>query len=189
MALKTRAFTNSYKKGISNVLISRVIITKAFIPKKSKKISPEKVHHKEYLAIWDTGATNAAISKKVIRECNLKPIGLTRVQHAQGINIANTYLVNLWLPNKVVVYNVRATEAITGKKTDILIGMDIINLGDFAITNKNGKTVFTYRFPSVERIDFVKNPHKEKPLKVSKVGRNEPCPCGSGKKYKKCCGK
>jgi uncharacterized protein len=21
-----------------------------------------------------------------------------------------------------------------------------------------------------------------------KVGRNEPCPCGSGKKYKKCCG-
>ncbi|MBL8228057.1 MAG: SEC-C domain-containing protein [Bryobacterales bacterium] len=22
---------------------------------------------------------------------------------------------------------------------------------------------------------------------VKKVGRNEPCPCGSGKKYKKCC--
>ncbi len=24
---------------------------------------------------------------------------------------------------------------------------------------------------------------------MPKVGRNEPCPCGSGKKYKKCCGK
>ncbi|MBD3360742.1 hypothetical protein GF366_02995 [Candidatus Peregrinibacteria bacterium] len=24
---------------------------------------------------------------------------------------------------------------------------------------------------------------------VKKVGRNEPCPCGSGKKYKKCCGR
>ena len=24
---------------------------------------------------------------------------------------------------------------------------------------------------------------------VPKTGRNEPCPCGSGKKYKKCCGK
>lgn len=24
---------------------------------------------------------------------------------------------------------------------------------------------------------------------ASKVGRNDPCPCGSGKKYKKCCGK
>jgi SWIM/SEC-C metal-binding protein len=29
-----------------------------------------------------------------------------------------------------------------------------------------------------------------KPIEVqNKVGRNEPCPCGSGKKYKKCCGK
>ncbi len=26
------------------------------------------------------------------------------------------------------------------------------------------------------------------PLKSTKVGRNEPCPCGSNKKYKKCCG-
>jgi len=25
------------------------------------------------------------------------------------------------------------------------------------------------------------------PLELPKVGRNEPCPCGSGKKYKKCC--
>jgi len=25
--------------------------------------------------------------------------------------------------------------------------------------------------------------------KKNKVGRNDPCPCGSGKKYKKCCGK
>ena len=27
------------------------------------------------------------------------------------------------------------------------------------------------------------------PRRVEKVGRNEPCPCGSGGKYKKCCGK
>lgn len=26
-------------------------------------------------------------------------------------------------------------------------------------------------------------------VKEEKVGRNDPCPCGSGKKYKKCCGK
>ena len=30
---------------------------------------------------------------------------------------------------------------------------------------------------------------KAKPKKVTKVGRNDPCPCGSGKKYKQCCGK
>ena len=30
---------------------------------------------------------------------------------------------------------------------------------------------------------------KKTPKKSEKVGRNEPCPCGSGKKYKQCCGK
>lgn len=35
--------------------------------------------------------------------------------------------------------------------------------------------------------DFV----AEKPItrEVEKIGRNDPCPCGSGKKYKKCCGR
>ncbi|MEG2259475.1 MAG: SEC-C metal-binding domain-containing protein, partial [Oscillospiraceae bacterium] len=27
------------------------------------------------------------------------------------------------------------------------------------------------------------------PVKKKKIGPNDPCPCGSGKKYKKCCGK
>jgi SEC-C motif-containing protein len=30
---------------------------------------------------------------------------------------------------------------------------------------------------------------KSAPLSVTKIGRNDPCSCGSGKKHKKCCGK
>ena len=30
---------------------------------------------------------------------------------------------------------------------------------------------------------------KQTPKRVKKINRNEPCPCGSGKKYKQCCGK
>jgi len=30
------------------------------------------------------------------------------------------------------------------------------------------------------------NPANNKPIKVTKIGRNDPCPCGSGLKYKKC---
>ena len=30
---------------------------------------------------------------------------------------------------------------------------------------------------------------KSTPKKVTKIGRNDPCPCGSGRKYKQCCGK
>ena len=36
-------------------------------------------------------------------------------------------------------------------------------------------------------LEVLLNPQKTR-LAEKKVGRNEPCPCGSGKKYKKCCG-
>jgi len=32
------------------------------------------------------------------------------------------------------------------------------------------------------------DPHRPSSIKRQKIGRNDPCPCGSGRKYKKCCG-
>ena len=37
-------------------------------------------------------------------------------------------------------------------------------------------------------LEILLNPIKTR-IAEKNVGRNEPCPCGSGKKYKKCCGK
>ena len=37
--------------------------------------------------------------------------------------------------------------------------------------------------------DTEETPVKKKPVKKQKIGRNDPCPCGSGKKYKQCHGK
>ena len=37
-------------------------------------------------------------------------------------------------------------------------------------------------------MEILLNPIKTE-IADKKVGRNDPCPCGSGKKYKKCCGK
>jgi SWIM/SEC-C metal-binding protein len=39
----------------------------------------------------------------------------------------------------------------------------------------------------VAQLELLLNPPKTV-IAEKKVGRNEPCPCGSGKKYKKCCG-
>ena len=39
------------------------------------------------------------------------------------------------------------------------------------------------------REQLLKDYKNSKTVHVHKVGRNDPCPCGSGKKYKKCCGK
>ena len=38
-----------------------------------------------------------------------------------------------------------------------------------------------------EKIKEEKNKSPEGAVQSKKIGRNEPCPCGSGKKYKKCC--
>ncbi len=37
--------------------------------------------------------------------------------------------------------------------------------------------------------DTEEKPVKKKPIKKAKIGRNDPCPCGSGRKYKMCHGK
>jgi len=41
---------------------------------------------------------------------------------------------------------------------------------------------------NIKDLEILLNPLKTS-IAEKKVGRNEPCPCGSGKKYKKCCGK
>ncbi len=40
-----------------------------------------------------------------------------------------------------------------------------------------------------EAVNDTNTTKKQQPKKSEKIGRNEPCPCGSGKKYKQCCGK
>jgi preprotein translocase subunit SecA len=39
-----------------------------------------------------------------------------------------------------------------------------------------------------KKLDQLRKELPAKPIMSAKVGRNDPCPCGSGKKYKKCCG-
>ena len=45
---------------------------------------------------------------------------------------------------------------------DVLIGMDIIGLGDFAITHLEGDTKFSFRIPSQADIDFARDDNREK---------------------------
>ena len=185
-----QALTTAYN-GISHVLQSKVFISTAFDPVTHvKPIQPQDCGAKEYNAIWDTGATNTVISPKIAQECGLKPISVVQVHTANGERLSQVYLVSIFLPNHVVFPQVRVTEG-TISGADALIGMDIITQGDFVISNKDKNTVFSFRIPSVERIDFV----KQTPTKIevdgkmlNKVGRNDLCPCGSGKKYKRCHG-
>lgn len=67
--------------------------------------------------------------------------------------MSEAYLVNIFLPNQVVFSKIRVTKG-EFPGADILIGMDVIGSGDFAVTNNNGRTVFSFRIPSQSPIDF-----------------------------------
>lgn len=114
----------------------------------------------EYTCIWDTGATGTVISQRVVNALNLQPSGRTTVHGVGQGDTAheyetNTYFINLYLPNNVAMYGARVVEgSITG--ADVLIGMDVIGEGDFAITHHEGRTTWTFRVPSCNEIDFVK---------------------------------
>jgi predicted aspartyl protease len=168
-------------------------ICEAFDPNCGQEHPPLK----EFNCIWDTGATNTVISQKVVTECGLQPIGMTRVKGVNSESTKYTYLVNVILPNGVGLAHLKVIESDIGG-SDVLIGMDVISKGDFVVTNYKGKTVFSFRTPSIECIDFVahlntiKNqpppPPNPVPFDPNKpISRRGPCPCGSGNQYRKCC--
>jgi predicted aspartyl protease len=187
-----QCITTTYT-GITRVLKNEVYVSKAFDPSLAPKpTTPQKVGAKKYIAIWDTGATGTVISQKVINECGLKPISMAEVNTANETRLTSVYLASIFLPYRVYFSQLRVIEG-TISEGDVLIGMDIITRGDLAITNSDGRTTFSFRWPSTKKIDFVEETRKADgplpPRASRKVGRNDPCPCGSGKKYKNCCGK
>ena len=111
----------------------------------------------EFLAIWDTGSTRSVVTQNVVDRCGLKPIGRAQLMHAgvdEEPDETDMYLVNIGLPNGVVVQNVPVSQS-RFAGGDVLVGMDIINIGDFAITHANGQTKFTFQIPPQADIDFV----------------------------------
>lgn len=85
------------------------------------------------------------------------------------------------------------------------LGLEILKTEAGTENDTKGLVEFVarYRYEGVERAHhersefrkrdgqwyFVDGKLVQEPVRVGeKIGRNDPCPCGSGKKYKKCCG-
>lgn len=112
---------------------------------------------KQFTAIWDTGAMTTNISDNVVKSFGLVPTGTTKLGSIYATNMRPTYEVNIELPGGFRCCGLRVVgvDKII-KDVDVIIGMDIISLGDFAVSNYNGKTSFSFRFPSQDSIDLTK---------------------------------
>lgn len=165
-----RGFTTT-NKSIVNVLQNVVLISKSSIINSKEK--NEENQEKKFIATWDTGATNTMISENVVNQCGLVSTGATQVGTAGGVVIAYTYVIDLVLPDNMVIKGLNVT---CGKlnDTDVLIGMDIMSTGDFAVSNYEGQTKFTFRVPSLGHSDYVRNSTIRAENRPS---RNSLCPC------------
>ena len=67
---------------------------------------------------------------------------------------ARTFLVTVGLPSGVIVPHITVTEGMA-PGCDVLIGMDIISMGDFVLTHMDGKTEFMFQVPSRVQIEKV----------------------------------
>lgn len=105
-------------------------------------------------SLWDTGASVTLISARVAKVLGLSSIGKSGVSgYNQGIDVKDTFLVHIGLPTGDIVTNIMAME-FDADEYDVVLGMDIICNGDFAITNQDDKTTFSFRIPSQQEIDF-----------------------------------
>lgn len=110
-------------------------------------------------AIWDTGASSSVITNALAKKMGLVPTGKMLVTNTTGKTVQNTYLINIYLPSKVIIPFLQVTGCndVLGNNDGMLIGMDVIGSGDFSVTSENGKTVMSYVIPNMDTIDFVKS--------------------------------
>ena len=100
-------------------------------------------------ALWDTGAVTSVIDKSLVEKLDLVPFDSGRAYTAQGFYESSMYLLDVLLPNNIIVKGLRVGDG-EFQGFDMLIGMDVISLGDFHLTN-DGNTVFKFVIPPEEK--------------------------------------
>ena len=116
------------------------------------------------VAIWDTGAQGTVMTKKIAQALGLKPTGKRKAIGVNSSSIEDTHVVNLFLPNGLRINSVEVMEGALLEENEVLIGMDIIAIGDFAISNADKKTTMSFRFPSFKEINFVEEDKRRKAI-------------------------
>jgi hypothetical protein len=152
---KIHAVTTIFDE-ISNQLKNEVNVSDYAKSDHSKPAENQQIEKKECVALWDTGATSTVISSSVITALRLPTLGKVNVWGVGGPSRTTLHVIDLWLPNLIIIPKLQVTMGFLGNDIDVLIGMDVIGKGDFAVSNYNGKTAFTYRIPSLEFTDYCK---------------------------------
>ena len=118
-------------------------------------------------ALWDTGATLTCIKPALFQYIAIPLLGAIGTKTMTGIGgkiEAPAILVNLFITSTLIIEGCPAFMVDLPKDIDILIGMDIIGMGDFAVCNTDSKTSFSFAMPPfpdrINLTDKAKNANK-----------------------------
>lgn len=113
--------------------------------------------HEIVYGLIDTGCSHTCISEELAQKMNLAVIGGSDYTGAESTVKCNKYLVRIYIDRDIDcgILDV-GTFKKQGRPEDVLIGMDILNKCDLAITNSNGNTKITIEMPSKRNLDFTK---------------------------------
>lgn len=100
-----------------------------------------------YRAIWDTGATHSLISKKIIDELGLKAIEIGNQHTAGGVSETSFHNIDIALPTGIVFPALEVSLNGDIFDFDVIIGMDIISQGDFAVFHGKKTSRYIFRYP------------------------------------------
>ncbi|MCL2176328.1 MAG: retroviral-like aspartic protease family protein [Treponema sp.] len=149
---KYSGLTVSYKNSVSSLVAPINILPLLISDKASRNIQIE------INALWDTGATVTCIKPELFDRLKLRlldSVNHTMIAGIGGKIAAKTTLISLFITSTFEIAFCPVYVADFPGKADILIGMDIINKGDFVICNTNSKTSFSFVVPSLpERTDL-----------------------------------
>ena len=108
-------------------------------------------------ALWDTGANMSAITPEIQQQLNAKPIDKKAIAGIHSMQVVDVVYITIELPNKVIKKNIEVVVCNFTTNVGMIIGMDIISLGDFALSNGEGQTLFSFAVPPFrDKIDFLK---------------------------------
>jgi hypothetical protein len=106
-------------------------------------------------AIWDTGASQTVITHRLMSQLNLIPIETKLVHGVNSKQLVDVVAISIKLPNGFLISDIRVFVCDIPSPIDLLIGMDIIQLGDLHISNSGGHTLFSFVIPPLpEQFDL-----------------------------------
>jgi hypothetical protein len=135
--------------GLSLKLESSCIVSGVYDPRLGEAVYGSR----EVCALWDTGATCTVISDRLALVLGLPLMGYELLSTASDRISAGVYAVNLVLPGGIS-FSRRRVYGAALPSSEMLIGMDIITLGDLAVNQSDSNTRFTFQIPSTHNTDY-----------------------------------